>query len=148
MYGGRVFWAELGSLRGPICSERNTRVIMWEVFPSDHMTTDLQPHPLAQLFPPISQEELAELGRDIALHGQLEPIVLYQGKILDGVNSYRACRRMKRAPEPAHQALAGTSSQGATHHSDNLIGSLGLSCVRGANLEGTFGKDSLPAPRL
>ena len=41
-----------------------------------------------------------------------------------------------------YRALAGTSSQGATHHSDNLIGSLGLSCVRGANLEGTFGKDS------
>src|ERR1700732_625982 len=98
MYGGRVFWAELGSLRGPICSERNTRVIMWEVFPSDHMTTDLQPHPLAQLFPPISQEELAELGRDIALHGQLEPIVLYQGKILDGVNRYKACQLMNREP--------------------------------------------------
>ena len=47
---------------------------------------ELQPHPLAALFPPIPEEELAELGRDIALHGQLEPIVLYQGKILDGVN--------------------------------------------------------------
>jgi hypothetical protein len=59
---------------------------------------DLEPHPLAALFPPIPDEELAELGRDIALHGQLEPIVLYQGKILDGVNRYRACRRMKREP--------------------------------------------------
>jgi hypothetical protein len=48
----------------------------------------------------------------------------------------------ERHPEPAHQALTGTSSQGATHHGDNLIGSLGLSCVRGANIEGTFGKDS------
>jgi ParB-like chromosome segregation protein Spo0J len=59
---------------------------------------DLEPHPLAALFPPIPEEELAELGRDIALHGQLEPIVLYQGKILDGVNRYRACRRMDREP--------------------------------------------------
>src|ERR1700737_4606825 len=42
--------------------------------------------------------------------------------------------RAERYAEPAHQALAGTSSQGATHHSDNLIGSLGLSCVRGANI--------------
>ena len=50
--------------------------------------------------------------------------------------------RAERHPEPAQQTLAGTPSQGATHHSDNLIGSLGLSCVRGANLEGTFGKDS------
>jgi len=60
--------------------------------------TELEPHPLAQLFPPISEEELAQLGRDLALHGQLEPIVLYQGKILDGVNRYRACRRMNREP--------------------------------------------------
>lgn len=59
---------------------------------------ELQPHPLAQLFPPISEDELAELGRDIALHGQLEPIVLYQGKILDGVNRYKACRLMDREP--------------------------------------------------
>ena len=50
--------------------------------------------------------------------------------------------RAERHPEPAHQALAGTSSQGATYDSDNLIGLLGLSCVRGANIEGTFGKDS------
>jgi hypothetical protein len=42
--------------------------------------------------------------------------------------------RAERHPEPAHQALAGTSSQGVTHHSDNLIGSLGLSCVKGANI--------------
>jgi hypothetical protein len=62
------------------------------------MSDQLEPHPLAALFPPISEEELAELGRDIALHGQLEPIVLYQGKILDGVNRYRACRRMNREP--------------------------------------------------
>jgi hypothetical protein len=59
---------------------------------------DLEPHPLAALFPPIPEEELAELGRDIALHGQLEPIVLYEGQILDGVNRYKACRRMNREP--------------------------------------------------
>jgi hypothetical protein len=59
---------------------------------------DLEPHALAALFPPILEDELAELGRDIALHGQLEPIVLYQGKILDGVNRYRARRRMDREP--------------------------------------------------
>jgi len=37
--------------------------------------------------------------------------------------SARACR---------HQALARTPSQGTTHHTDYLAGSLGLSCVRGA----------------
>jgi len=41
-----------------------------------------------------------------------------------------------------HQALAGTPSQGTTHHTDDLAGSFGLSCVRGASLEKTFGEDS------
>ena len=41
-----------------------------------------------------------------------------------------------------HQALARTPSQGTTHHTDDLAGSLGLSCVRGASLEETLGEDS------
>src|SRR6202035_3835192 len=41
-----------------------------------------------------------------------------------------------------HPALARTPSQGATHHTDDLSASLGLSCVRGASLEETLGEDS------
>jgi hypothetical protein len=40
------------------------------------------------------------------------------------------------------QARARTPSQGTTHHTDDLAGSLGLSCVRGASLEETLGEDS------
>ena len=32
--------------------------------------------------------------------------------------------RAEGYPEPAHQTLAGTSSQGTTHHSDDFVGSL------------------------
>jgi hypothetical protein len=71
---------------------------MTAVFCDRLFMTELEPHPLATLFPPLSEEALAELGRDIALHGQLEPIVLHQRKILDGVNRYKACRRMNRRP--------------------------------------------------
>jgi len=39
-------------------------------------------------------------------------------------------------------ALARTPSQGPTHHTDDLAGSLGLLCVRGASFEETFGEDS------
>jgi len=41
-----------------------------------------------------------------------------------------------------HQALARTPSQGTTHHTDDLAGSLGLSCVLGASLEEMLGEGS------
>ena len=56
------------------------------------MTTKLEPHPLAALFPELLPEELTQLARDIEERGQLEPIVLHKGLILDGLNRYRACQ--------------------------------------------------------
>jgi ParB-like nuclease domain len=47
-------------------------------------------HPLAEMFPLISDEELKELAKDIRENGMLEPIMMYQDKILDGRNRYRA----------------------------------------------------------
>jgi hypothetical protein len=41
-----------------------------------------------------------------------------------------------------HQTLAKTRSQGTTHHTDDLVGSLVLSCVLCASLEETLGEDS------
>jgi hypothetical protein len=56
------------------------------------MTNSLKPHPLAALFPELSEEELRQLASDIKERGQLEPIILYKGLILDGRNRYRACQ--------------------------------------------------------
>jgi hypothetical protein len=55
---------------------------------------DFKYHDLANLFPmlELDSKEFAELVGDIRKHGQVEPCVLFQGKIIDGRNRYEACR--------------------------------------------------------
>jgi N6-adenosine-specific RNA methylase IME4 len=51
----------------------------------------LEFHPLANLFPLIEGAEFDELVADIKAHGLADNIVVWQGKVLDGRNRYRAC---------------------------------------------------------
>jgi len=48
-------------------------------------------HPIANIFPLMTDEEFEAFKEDIKTKTQQEPIILYQGKVLDGRNRYKAC---------------------------------------------------------
>ena len=54
----------------------------------------LKAHRLAKLTPDMTSGEKIGLQRDIKKHGVREPIVVYQGEILDGRHRYAACREL------------------------------------------------------
>jgi hypothetical protein len=62
-------------------------------------------HPIAEKFPLIEGEEFDRLVEDVRANGLAQPIVLYQGKIIDGRNRYRACR--KAGVEPKFATFPG-----------------------------------------
>jgi ParB-like chromosome segregation protein Spo0J len=64
---------------------------------------DLKFHPLANLFPLIEGEDFAALCASIGESGLREPIILFEGEILDGRNRYRAC--LQAGTEPCFEAL-------------------------------------------
>jgi hypothetical protein len=63
------------------------------------------PHPYANLFDRLPPDQLERLAEDIERTGQLVPIQIYGGKILDGRNRYAAIslinqRRQHRGLKP------------------------------------------------
>lgn len=64
-------------------------------------------HPLADIFPLIQGKEFVALKADIKANGALIPIVMYEGKILDGRNRFRACQEV--GVQPSFVDYAGDS---------------------------------------
>jgi len=60
------------------------------------MSDDIPFHPLANIFPRMTNEEFEALVQDIKLNGLRQPIVLFEKKILDGRHRCEACRSAGR----------------------------------------------------
>ena len=55
-------------------------------------------HPAADLFPMLSDTELADLAKDIKQHGLVHPVVMFKGMLLDGRNRLAACKLAEVEP--------------------------------------------------
>jgi len=49
-------------------------------------------HPIADVWPMMDEAKIQELADDIRKNGQLVPVWIYEGKILDGRNRWSACK--------------------------------------------------------
>jgi DNA modification methylase len=49
--------------------------------------------PEAGIYPMLAEEELDSLAKDIKVNGLMNPIVLFEGKVLDGRNRLMACKK-------------------------------------------------------
>lgn len=54
----------------------------------------LEPHPYADLLPRMRDSQFAKLRESIELDGLQNPIIIFQGKILDGRNRCQACEEL------------------------------------------------------
>ena len=61
--------------------------------------TRLSLHPLCALFPRIPEAEYKALREDIRRNGLRQPVVMFDGMILDGANRYSACLEEGIKPE-------------------------------------------------
>lgn len=69
----------------------------------------LEAHEIATLFPSMSQVDLDQLRESIGAQGQLEEILLFEGKILDGRHRYQACLAL--GIEPRFREFEGTAQE-------------------------------------
>ena len=66
--------------------------------PIDNPPERPNPHPICLLMPSADEDELHSLIDDIRAHGLLDPIVLFENRILDGRNRAAACESAGVAP--------------------------------------------------
>ena len=70
----------------------------------------MKAHKYADLFPMASQDELIDMAEDIKKRGQLNAIIIFEDKILDGRNRHAAC--VKAGVEPKFKDYTGKDPLG------------------------------------
>ena len=63
-------------------------------------------HPAADVWPMLADDKLRELADDIKANGQIHPIVIVDGKLVDGRNRMVACEVAGVEPEVEHKTEA------------------------------------------
>ena len=63
------------------------------------MRQDIAFHPLANIFPLMQVKVFADFKANIKAEGLREPVVIFEGMILDGRNRFRACQEVGITPE-------------------------------------------------
>jgi ParB family chromosome partitioning protein len=71
----------------------------------------MKAHQYSEIFPMLADDSLKELAADIKANGLQEPILTYQGQILDGRNRLRACQLA--GVEPAFQKASVATDEEA-----------------------------------
>jgi hypothetical protein len=59
----------------------------------------MKPHILCSSFPPMSDDDFNSLVQDIRENGQLEPIIMLEGCVLDGWHRFQACAELNKEPK-------------------------------------------------
>jgi ParB-like chromosome segregation protein Spo0J len=73
----------------------------------------LEAHEIATIFPAMSEVDLEHLRTSIEKQGQLEEILVFEGKILDGRHRYEACLAL--GIEPKLRTFEGTQLEAFSH---------------------------------
>lgn len=62
--------------------------------PTDQRNKEFSLHPVAELFPEMAADEFEKLVADIKKNGVRLPILVHEGRIVDGRHRYQACKRL------------------------------------------------------
>ena len=82
--------------------------------------TTLEFHPLADIFPLVEGTQFDELVSDVKVFGLREPILIFEGKVLDGRNRYRAC--LEAGVEPTLAATRAMTPSPSSFRSISVAG--------------------------